>query len=142
VVFRAKVSGPYAPLFWTMIAFNFVIPLALLGIRRFRTITGTAIASFTVVIGMWIERFLIIVPTLGNPRLSFVRGSYSPTWVEITITAGTVGYFVLLYLLFTKLFPVISMWELKEDYKPSGGKGTDLQASGTILPSFENGMEV
>ncbi len=115
VVFRSKVSGTYSPLFWTMIVFNFVVPLLLLGIRRFRTITGTAFASFLIVIGMWIERFLIIVPTLANPRLSFVRGNYSPTWVEITITAGTVAYFVLLYLLFTKLFPIISIWELKED---------------------------
>ena len=115
VVFRAKVSGPYAPLFWTMIACNAVIPLLLLGIRRLRTITGTAIASLAVVLGMWIERFLIIVPTLANPRLSFVRGDYTPTWVEITVTCGTIAYFVLLYLLFTKFFPIISMWELRAE---------------------------
>ncbi len=134
VVFRAKVSGPYAPLFWIMIVFNFVIPLALLGIRKFRTVAGTAIASFTIVIGMWIERFLIIVPTLANPRLSFVRGNYSPTWVEIAMTAGTVGYFVLLYLLFTKFFPVISVWELKEGYKTRELRGP--------APSLDSGMEV
>ncbi len=100
-----------------MILLNFVLPMILLGIRRFRTVVGTAVASFTIVIGMWIERFLIIVPTLANPRLSFVRGHYSPTWVEVTITAGTVAYFGLLYLLFTKLFPIVSIWELKEDLR-------------------------
>jgi len=117
VVFRSKVSGRYAPLFWTMMAGNFVIPMILLGIRRLRTITGTAIAAFTVVVAMWLERFLIIVPTLAHPRLPFVRGTYAPTWVEITITVGTVAYFALLYLIFTKLFPIISLWELKEGYR-------------------------
>jgi molybdopterin-containing oxidoreductase family membrane subunit len=136
VVFRSKVSGPYAPLFWTMIAFNFLIPLALLGIRRLRTIAGTAVASFTIVIGMWLERFLIIVPTLANPRLSFVRGTYSPTWVEITITVGTVAYFILLYLLFTKVFPIISIWELKEDYKARTVPEAAVPAAGlTPLPA-------
>ena len=117
VVFRSKVSGRYAPLFWTMMAGNFVIPMILLGIRRLRTIAGTAIAAFTVVVAMWLERFLIIVPTLAHPRLPFVRGTYAPTWVEITITVGTVAYFALLYLIFTKLFPIISLWELKEGYR-------------------------
>jgi molybdopterin-containing oxidoreductase family membrane subunit len=121
VVFRAKVSGPYSLFFWSMIAGCFVIPMILLGIRRFRTVAGTAAASLTVVAGMWLERFLIIVPTLANPRLSFVRGTYSPTWVEIVITAGTVAYFVLLYMLFTKLFPIISLWELKEGYRAGRG---------------------
>ena len=137
-VFRAKVSGPYAPLFWTMMVCNFMIPLALLGIRKFRTIAGTAIASFTIVIGMWIERFLIIVPTLANPRLSFVRGNYSPTWVEITITVGTVAYFVLLYLLFTRFFPIISMWELKEGYQFQTRpeiRGQEIQELSPSLPS-------
>ncbi|PYV10664.1 MAG: polysulfide reductase, partial [Acidobacteria bacterium] len=116
VVFWSKVSGRYAPLFWSMMTGCFVVPMVLVGIRRLRTITGVAVASFTVVVGMWIERFLIIVPTLAHPRLSFVRGSYTPRWPEITITIGTFAYFGLLYLLFTKLFPIISLWELKEGW--------------------------
>ena len=114
VVFWSKVSGPYAPLFWTMVACCFVFPMTFIGIRALRTIPGVAIASAAVVVGMWLERFLIIVPTLANPRLPFVRGSYTPRWPEITITIGTFAYFGLLYLVFTKLFPIISLWELKE----------------------------
>jgi len=117
VVFWSKIQGPYAPLFWTMVICCFIVPMIFLGIGRLRTITGTAIASFTIVIGMWLERFLIIVPTLAHPRLSFARGGYSPTWVEITITVGTFAYFGLLYLLFTKFFPIISIWEIKEGYR-------------------------
>ena len=117
VVFWSKVSGRYAPLFWTMMVCCFVIPMIFLGIRHLRTIPGVAVASFTIVIGMWLERFLIIVPTLANPRLPFIRGGYTPRWVEVTITIGTFAYFALLYVLFTKLFPIISMWELKEGYQ-------------------------
>jgi molybdopterin-containing oxidoreductase family membrane subunit len=116
VVFWSKVSGPYAPLFWSMMTCCFVIPMIFLGIHRFRTVAGTAIASFAIVIGMWIERFLIIVPTLAYPRLHYIHGSYTPRWVEITITIGTFGYFALLYLVFIKFFPIISIWELKEGY--------------------------
>ena len=138
VVFWSKVSGRYAPLFWSMIAGCFVVPMIFLGIRRLRTIPGVALASLTIVIGMWLERFLIIVPTLANPRLPFVRGGYTPRWVEVTITIGTFAYFGLLYVFFTKLFPIISMWELKEGYHARSHTVTgtltvaDLPASGRL----------
>jgi molybdopterin-containing oxidoreductase family membrane subunit len=67
---------------------------------------------------MWLERFLIIVPTLAQPRLTFNWGSYSPTWVEIVLTAGTFAYFVLLYSVFTRLFPIVAVWEYKEGLAP------------------------
>lgn len=113
-VFRSKISGVYAPLFWASVACCFLIPTPLLAIKRFRTIKGTMIASVLVVIGMWLERFLIIVPTLTQPRFTFNWGSYTPTWVELVLTAGTFGYFVLLYAIFTRLFPIIAVWEYKE----------------------------
>ena len=57
---------------------QFVCRSILLGIRRFRTITGCVIASFGVVVGMWLERFLIIVPSLGHKYLPYSWGTYSP----------------------------------------------------------------
>ncbi len=113
-IFDSKVRGAFSPLFWTMVLCCFLIPLPILAIKRLRTITGTVIASLTVVVGMWLERFLIIVPTLSQPRLTFNWGSYAPTWVEVTIMIGTLAYFVLLYSIFTKLFPIIAIWEYKE----------------------------
>jgi Ni/Fe-hydrogenase subunit HybB-like protein len=71
-------------------------------------------ASVSVVIGMWLERFNIIVPTLSNPRLPFPETHYWPTWVEWGETAGSFGLFILLYVLFVKFFPIISIWEIKE----------------------------
>ncbi|MFQ5826578.1 MAG: hypothetical protein ACE5IA_04385, partial [Dehalococcoidia bacterium] len=79
-----------------------------------RTIAGTVIASILINIGMWIERFTIVVPTLTQPRLPFERGLYTPTWVEWSITAGEFAGLALLYIIFAKIFPIISIWEIKE----------------------------
>ena len=115
-VFHSKISGVFSPLFWGTLICCFAIPAPLLAFRRFRSITGTTIASALVIIGMWFERFLIIVPTLAHPKLTFNWGTYRPTWVELTLTAGTFGYFVLLYAIFARLFPIIAIWEYKEGF--------------------------
>ena len=105
--------GPYRDLFWVMVGCNFVFPFPLLAIKKLRTITGTFLASVTVVIGMWIERYLIIVPSLSRKFLPYAWGTYRPTWVEITITGATFCAMALLYLLFSKVVPVVSIWEVK-----------------------------
>jgi Ni/Fe-hydrogenase subunit HybB-like protein len=125
-VFWLTQRGAFAPLFWTMVFCNFLIPFPLLAIKKFRTITGTAIASATVVVGMWIERFLIIVPSLSHKYLAYSWGTYRPTWVEITITAGTFAAMALLYMLFSKVVPIISVWELKAGPREAAHPATAL----------------
>jgi Ni/Fe-hydrogenase subunit HybB-like protein len=112
-VFGARTRGPFAPYFWTMIFLNFAVPFVLLGIRRLRTITSATIASVSVLIGMWIERFVIVVPTLANPRLPAASGIYKPTWIEVAITAATFAAMAMLYMIFAKLFPIIAVWEFR-----------------------------
>src|SRR5271170_153852 len=114
-VFWLTQRGSFAPLFWTMVTCNFLIPFPILAIKKLRTITGTAIASASVVVGMWLERFLIIVPSLSRKYLPYawVTSPYRPTWVELTITAGTFAGMAMLYMLFSKFVPIISVWELK-----------------------------
>ena len=112
-VFGARVRGNFAPYFWTMILFNFVVPFVLLGIRRLRSIQTAVIASITVLIGMWLERFLIIVPTLSFMHLPAAWGHYAPTWVEISITSATFAVMAALYLMFSKLFPIVAIWEFE-----------------------------
>jgi molybdopterin-containing oxidoreductase family membrane subunit len=114
MVLFAKVTGRWAPAFWAMAVLNLVIPLAILGNGRTRTVAGSVVASASIVVGMWLERYLIVVPTLANPRLPYERGFYAPTWVEVSITAGAVAFFMLLYMAFTKFFPIISIWEIRE----------------------------
>ncbi len=113
-VFYSKISGTFAPEFWVMIACCFVIPLAILSRKKTRTVTGCVVSSLAITIGMWLERWTIVVPTLVNPRLPYPRGAYTPTWVEWSITAGCFAFFILLYMAFTKVFPIVSIWEIEE----------------------------
>ena len=64
---------------------------------------------------MWIERFTIVVPSLSNPRAPVHTFIYWPSWVEWSLMAGCFAAFTLLYMGFTKLFPIISIWELDEE---------------------------
>jgi molybdopterin-containing oxidoreductase family membrane subunit len=112
-VLRVTQKGSFAPLYWTMVVVNFVIPVSILSIKRLRTITGCVVASFGVLVGMWLERFLIVVPSLGHKYLPYSWGTYRPRPVEILITASTFAAMCLLYTLFAKFVPIISIWELK-----------------------------
>lgn len=119
-VFFAKFGGKYAPYFWAMVVLNFLIPLPILAFNKTRTIAGTVIASFSIVIGMWLERFVIIIPTLANPRLhQYSQGSYLPSIIEVGIMVGCFALFALFYMLFSKLFPVVSIEEVREGREKS-----------------------
>jgi formate-dependent nitrite reductase membrane component NrfD len=72
----------------------------------------------TVVVGMWLERFLIVVPSLEHKFLPYSWGTYRPTWVEDTLMASSFGFMLLLYLLFSKFVPMISIWEMKVGLQP------------------------
>ena len=113
VVLNVTQRGSFAPLYWTMVVCNFVVPFFILSIGKLRTITGCVIASFGVVVGMWLERFLIIVPSLGNKFLPYSFGHYRPQPVEIMLMISTFCGMILLYVIFAKLIPIISIWELK-----------------------------
>lgn len=72
-------------------------------------------ASLLVIVGMWLERFTIVVPTLTLPMLEEVPwGQYVPTWVELAITGSAVSAMLLFYLLFARFFPLVSAWEVAE----------------------------
>ena len=71
-----------------------------------------------VIVGMWLERFLIIVPSLSHKALPYSWGTYQPQPIEILITVSTFAGMGLLYTLFAKLIPVISIWELKVGEHP------------------------
>jgi Ni/Fe-hydrogenase subunit HybB-like protein len=118
-IFWSKFTGRFAPYFWGMFLFCFVIPLPILSLRKTRTPIGTLIASISIVIGMWLERFVIVVPTLTNPRLPNETVLYHPTWVEWSILAGSLSFFILLYMVFTKVFPIVSIWEIREGREKS-----------------------
>jgi molybdopterin-containing oxidoreductase family membrane subunit len=115
-VFAARTRGQYAPFFWAMVVCNFIVPFVLLGISKIRNITTSVIASVCVLVGMWLERYLIAVPSLSTTRLASATSfDYMPTWVEIGITVATFAGMVLLYLIFSKVVPIIAIWEFKPE---------------------------
>lgn len=118
-VFNAKLYGRFAPYFWAMFLFCFLIPFPILAHPRTRTVAGTVVASISVNIGMWLERFTIVVPSLSNPRAPIHTFVYAPSWVEWSLMAGCFAAFALLYMGFTKLFPIISIWELQHAVAPA-----------------------
>jgi Ni/Fe-hydrogenase subunit HybB-like protein len=113
-IFWSKLTGKFAPLFWVHFVLCFVIPLPILALKKTRTIRGTVMASVSIVLGMWLERFVIIVPTLTKQRMPVEQAFYIPTWVEWSILAGCISLFMLLYALFTKVFPIVPVWEIRE----------------------------
>jgi len=131
-IFWEKVTGRYAVIFWLMIFCNFVMPMLVLKRKRWRTVSGTVFVSAFVVVGMWLERLQIVVPTLVNPRLPIPRGSYFPSVHEIFIAVGCFFAFVLLYVLFARVFPVVSMWEVKEGREE--GIATTVKRLESYLP--------
>jgi Ni/Fe-hydrogenase subunit HybB-like protein len=128
-VFEAKFSGEFAPYFWAQAIFCFVVPFVILAFRRTRTIAGTVIAGISVNIGMWLERLMIIVPTLTRPRMPIGVGHYAPTWVEWAIMAASATGIILLYVLFTKFFPIVSIWEIEEDEEMEEKRRLEIAAA-------------
>ena len=112
-VFINRAFGPYSWAYWTMVTCNVFIPQLFWfrGIRRNLLITW--IISIFVNIGMWFERFVIIVTSLHRDFLPSSWGMFVPTWVDISIFAGTVGLFLTLFLVFAKFIPVLAISEVK-----------------------------
>ena len=113
-------TGPYWWAFWTLIICNFVIPQTL-WIKKLRTnYIWTFIVAMVIHIGMWFERFDIIVIDLSRGHLPSSWTMFSPTFVDIAIFIGTIGFFFVLFLLYARTFPVIAQAELKSILKSSG----------------------
>jgi molybdopterin-containing oxidoreductase family membrane subunit len=115
-LFRYRALGHYKVLFWIMIACNSVFPLTLLARKLRRSIPWLLAISLLVNVGMWLERFVIIVSSLSRDYepYSWNAFHYRPTFVEFGITLGAFGMFFLLYLVFLKTLPVLSISEIKE----------------------------
>jgi Ni/Fe-hydrogenase subunit HybB-like protein len=97
---------------------NMVLPLSLFSQKLRRTPAWLFIISFTINIGMWFERFVIVVPSLSHEFEPWQWTSYRPTWVDYAILAGSFGWFSMWFLLFIKQLPVIAIAEVKEIVPP------------------------
>jgi molybdopterin-containing oxidoreductase family membrane subunit len=109
-----RAFGPYAPLYWLMIACNVVVTQALWS-RRIRThIPVLFVISLLVNVGMWLERFVIIVTSLHRDYVPAAWDMYNPTFWDWSAYIGTIGLFFSLLFLFIRLLPMISIFEMRE----------------------------
>jgi molybdopterin-containing oxidoreductase family membrane subunit len=113
LIYRA--TGHYAPHFWTMVACNCVFPLFLFS-KRVRAHQGLLLViSILVNVGMWLERFNIIVTSLAHDRSPFVERLYHPRPAEYGVMVGSFGLFFFLFLLSLRFLPAVSIAEMKEE---------------------------
>ncbi|WBL26025.1 NrfD/PsrC family molybdoenzyme membrane anchor subunit [Zunongwangia sp. HGR-M22] len=121
-------TGPYAWAFWALIICNFIVPLTLWFKKLRRNILWTFIVALVINIGMWFERFDIIVIDLSKGRTPSSWAMFSPTFVDIGVFIGTIGFFFVLFLLYARTFPVIAQAEVKTILKSSGEYYKNLRA--------------
>jgi len=123
-VMAARVWGHWAPAFMLMLLCNSFLPLFLFLPRVRRTLGLLFAIAFAANIGMWLERFVIIVSSLGRKYLPYDWGTYFPSPVEIAITVGSFAWFFLWLLLFVRHLPPMAIAEMKEhalaDHPPAG----------------------
>ena len=113
-------TGPYWWAFWALIICNLVIP-ALFWFKKIRTnILATFLIALVINIGMWFERFDIIVINLSRDYLPGSWTMFKPTIIDVGVYLGTIGFFGVLFLLYARTFPVIAQAELKSILKISG----------------------
>lgn len=109
-----RLFGSYAPVYWLLLFCNALVP-QLHWFKKFRTsLWITWIASLFINVGMWCERFVIIIVSLTRDFLPSSWADYSPTWVDWSLLLGTMGFFGLLFLLFLRFLPAVSATEVKE----------------------------
>jgi molybdopterin-containing oxidoreductase family membrane subunit len=126
--FLNRATGPYAWAYWAMMTCNVFSP-QFMWFKKLRTsIMFSFFISIVVNIGMWFERFVIIVTSLHRDYLPSSWSMFSPTFVDIGIFIGTLGFFFVLFLLYARSFPVIAQAEVKTILKSSGSKYKKLRA--------------
>ncbi|SDR72199.1 quinol:cytochrome c oxidoreductase quinone-binding subunit 1 [Gillisia sp. Hel1_33_143] len=121
-------TGPYWWAFWALITCNFIVPLTLWVKSLRRNIVWTFFVALIINIGMWFERFDIIVIDLSKGRTPSSWAMFSPTFVDIGVFIGTIGFFFVLFLLYARTFPVIAQAEVKTILKSSGEMYKRLRA--------------
>lgn len=117
--FRQLFLHQFAGFYWFYFIGGLVVPGLLVLIPWTRNIWGIVVAALLADAGMWVERYIIVIPGLRVPLMPYEPSNYSPTWVEFSVVAGVFALFALLVTLFVKIFPLVAIWEMAEDRENS-----------------------
>jgi Ni/Fe-hydrogenase subunit HybB-like protein len=124
--FLNRALGPYAWAYWVMFTCNAIVPQLLWWKRARITPWMLFVVSVLVNVGMWFERFVIVVTSLSRDFLPSSWGLYIPTWVDILTLLGSFGLFFTLFLLFLRFLPIMAMAEIKT-VMPQAHAGEELE---------------
>jgi molybdopterin-containing oxidoreductase family membrane subunit len=118
----ATVLGPYAPSYWTRVALNIVIPQLLWLPRVRRSEVLLFLISLGIIVGMWLERYDIVIPNLARNWMPSYWGVYYPTLWDWAILAGSIGLFLTTFLLLVRVLPIVSLAEVREIIAKGGSQ--------------------
>jgi molybdopterin-containing oxidoreductase family membrane subunit len=121
-----------------MLICNCVVPLSLFSQKLRRNTKWLFFLSLTTNLGMWFERFVIVVPSLSHEFEPWQWGTYHPTFVDYSILIGSFGWFFMWFLLFVKQLPVMAMSEIKEIVLPRMRRHAYVPGQGTEEAGFAN----
>jgi molybdopterin-containing oxidoreductase family membrane subunit len=114
VLLRRLISPRHGPVFTYMVLGDFALPVLILMFKRKEPIWAF-IAGLLINVAMWVERYLILIPTLETPHLPYDLVVYTPSFYEWGMAVGSIMTFLLVYYLFTKFFPIIPAWEVTHE---------------------------
>ncbi|NQW18275.1 MAG: polysulfide reductase NrfD [Chloroflexi bacterium] len=128
--FNQLFTGALAPYYWFYAIGGLVIPGVIILIPWTRNIPGILVASILVVIGMWMERYFIVVGGLRTPTMPYEAADYFPSWVEWSIMTAAFAGFILIITIAVKILPVIAIWEVAEvhDEHELAARGRPIEA--------------
>jgi molybdopterin-containing oxidoreductase family membrane subunit len=109
-----RMTGPYAPMYWSLILCNIAIPLTTLWSAKIRqNVAALFVISLVIQVGMWLERFIIVITSLHRDFMPSSWGMYYPTKWDWAVYTGTIGLFLTLFLLFIRFLPALSIFEMR-----------------------------
>jgi molybdopterin-containing oxidoreductase family membrane subunit len=130
----------YALVYWALIPLNVLVP-CLLAVRRLRrSHLFLMFAAVNILVGMYLERYMLVTASLSHDFMPHTWSSYLPNWVELTITAGSFAMFFFLFLIFARTLPVVPMADLKalQAEKPAP-EGEASPLTGSVAPASGDG---
>ncbi|MFI5340427.1 MAG: NrfD/PsrC family molybdoenzyme membrane anchor subunit [Candidatus Methylomirabilales bacterium] len=131
-----RMTGPYAPIYWALILCNILVPQALWSDKVKRNVPALFVIALFINVGMWLERFVIVVTSLHRDFLPSSWGMYYPTIWDWGLYLGTIGLFLSLMFLFIRGLPMISMFEMRTLVPPPARK---QPLAGGRAPSLASG---
>ncbi len=109
-----RMTGGMSPIYYLILFCNVLVPLSFLRKKNRTNLKYLFVASLLINVGMWMERYFIVVTSTAHDFMPHNWGDYSPTWVEISITAGTAAFFLFFFMGFAKFLPTISIADFKD----------------------------